>query len=156
MRRNQVSTDTQPQYPQSFLEIVLPERRVPFRGAALEHFGAPDVVHQNVDMAVRAPNPIREVLHFGGAQMIDSHGDARSTKACHELSRFFDGFGTFVVGARRAIRSRAPPGANDRRTRLREGTGNAASRPARRAGHDCDTVSECVRSAMRRLHTGEL
>ncbi len=37
-----------------FVEIVLPDRRVPVGGTALQLFAAPDVVDQHVDAAVLA------------------------------------------------------------------------------------------------------
>ena len=85
---------------QSFFEIVVPHRRVPLARSAFEHFGAPDVVHEDVDVAVRPANVIGESANLAGIEVIDAHGDAGAAEARDEFCSVFDPLGTVVVRSR--------------------------------------------------------
>ena len=52
MGRDEVGLDRQFQYAKSLVEVVLPDRCVPFRRAAFQDFAAPDIVDEHVDVAV--------------------------------------------------------------------------------------------------------
>ena len=87
-----------------FVEIVLPYGRVPLARSALEHLGSPDVVHQDVDVAVSIADAIREALYVDRVEVIDRDRDAVSTKPGDQFGRLFNGFWPVVVRARRAKR----------------------------------------------------
>ena len=137
--------DAKPQNPQAFVEIVLPHRCVPFGRAALEHFSPPDVVHQDIDVAVSIADPIRQVFHLAGVEMIDRDGDAVSTKPRDQFGSLLDSFGPVVVRSRRAKRSCAPAGADDRRAGFPECQSNPAPGAPRRPGDNGDAAAERLR-----------
>jgi hypothetical protein len=58
MRGDQVRVDGQTEYAQTVVEVVLPDRSVPLGRPAFEHFRAPDVVDEHVDVAVVFADPI--------------------------------------------------------------------------------------------------
>src|SRR5262245_10010835 len=56
---NQVGIDREPENPKPFLEIHLPDRFVPVGWSTLELLGAPNVIDQDVDVAVRISDLLR-------------------------------------------------------------------------------------------------
>ena len=56
-RSDDVRVDRNAEYPESFVQVVIPERLVPLRRAALQEFAAPDVVYEDIDMTVISPDP---------------------------------------------------------------------------------------------------
>jgi len=90
MRRDEVGLDGEPQDSQTIVEVVLPDGRVPLRRSALQHFGAPDVVDEHVDVAVVRPNLLGQRLHLAGIEMVDCGGDTGAAELRDELGRFFE------------------------------------------------------------------
>src|SRR4051812_31183593 len=136
--------DRKAKYAQSLVEVVLPNRGFPFCRAAFEYLRAPDVVDENVDVAVIFPNPIGERLHLRGIEMVDRYRDAAPAELSDELSRLFDRLGAAVFRSRRARRA---PGTDDRRTGFAQRGRDPATRAARRARDDRDAAAQ--RSAIR-------
>ena len=98
MGGDEVGVDGEPEYPETFVEVVLPDRCIPFSRAALEHFSAPDVVDQHIDVPVVPVNPLGQFLDLGGIEMIDCGRNAGAAEIRDELGRVFDGLGAVVVG----------------------------------------------------------
>src|SRR5688572_16878023 len=144
MGRDEVGVDREPQDPEPFGEIVLPDRRVPVGGTALELLPAPDVVDEQVDPVVVSTKALREALDLRWVEVIDLDGDPAPTRAGDELRRFFDGFWAIVVGAA-ASRAAAAPRAVDDGTGLAECHRDAAPRAARRSGHHRHATAERLR-----------
>jgi hypothetical protein len=74
---------------ESVLEIRLPEGLAEFS----ERVAAPDVVDENIETLVAAPNRCGKAFHFGWNCVVDSNGDAAAAGGCDELGSFFNGFG---------------------------------------------------------------
>ena len=76
MGRDEVGVDGEPEDAKTVVEIELPDRRVPVGRTAFEHLAAPDVVDEDVDVAVLPPDVVGEVLHLVGIEMVDDGRDA--------------------------------------------------------------------------------
>ena len=99
VRGDEVRIDGEPQNAQPVVEVELPDRRVPLRGAALEQLAAPDVVDEHVDVAVVAPDPVGEALDLHRVEVIDRYRDTGAAELRHEFGGFLDGLVAVVVGS---------------------------------------------------------
>jgi hypothetical protein len=77
---DQVGVETEPQYSQTVVEVVFPDRPVPCRRVTLEDLGAPDVVDQDVDGAVVVADAIGERPHLCDVEVVDLDRDANATE----------------------------------------------------------------------------
>ena len=95
-----MGVDAEPQDAQTVVEVVLPDRRVPRRRRALENLGAPDVVDQDVDVAVIGADPVGEGSHLCGSRWSTWIGDADPAELGDELGGLLDGLRSVVIGMR--------------------------------------------------------
>lgn len=112
---------------------MLPDGGVPLGRAAFEQFAAPDVVDEDVDVVVVAPDPVGETAHLRRVEVVDSDGHAGAAEVGDELGRLLDRLSAVVVRPK-ASAPAAATGAHDGGTRLTEGGSNAASGPPGRPG----------------------
>ena len=82
------------------VEVVLPDRRVPLRRAALQQLAAPDVVDEHVEVPVVAGDAPGETLHLRGVEMVDDDRDAGAAELRDERGRLLDRLGPVVLGSR--------------------------------------------------------
>ena len=75
MGGDEVGVDGEPEDPETLVEVVLPDGRVPLGRAALEQLAAPDVVDEHVDVAVVVPDLLGQALHLVGVEMVDCGRD---------------------------------------------------------------------------------
>ena len=143
VRRDEVGVDGEPEDPQALVEVVLPDRRVPVGRTAFEQLAAPDVVDEQVDVAVVVPDPLGQARHLVGVEMVDSHGDSRATEVGDDVRRLLDGLPTVVVGPERSRRA-AATGTYDSGARFAEGGGDSTACTPGRTRHDSHTTSEGV------------
>ena len=141
VRRDEVGVDRESKDAQPGVEVVLPDRRVPVVGAALQDLGAPDVVDQHVDVAVVVPDPLGETPHLVGVEMVDRDRDAGAAEIRDHLGGLFDRLGAVVLGA---LRARRAPRADDGRAGFTQRGGDATARATRRARDDGDASLQCV------------
>jgi hypothetical protein len=131
-----------------FAEVVLPDRRVPVGGTALEQLRAPDVVDEHVDVAVSRADPLGEAPHLAGVEMVDGDAIPVPPKLGDELGRLS------IVSARlysdRAA-SRAATGANHRRAGFAQRGRDPAPGATSRAGYDGHATTKRV-AAWRPFH----
>ena len=125
MRRDEVRVDREAEDAQPLVEVVLPDRRVPVGRSTLELLGAPDVVDEDIDVAVLVADPLGQRLDLGGVEMVDGNCDARPAEIGDEPGRLLDRLGAVVVGAQRARRA-AATGADDCGAGFAEGRCDAA------------------------------
>ena len=128
MGGDEMRVDREPEYSQAAVEVVLPDRRVPLTRAALEQLAAPDVVDEHVDVAVLGPDPLGQVLHLIGVEVVDCDRDAVAAEGGDELGGFLDRLGTVVVGAKRSACGCCGPCSRPSR-RLRPGQRRCRDRP---------------------------
>ena len=142
MRRDEVRVDREPQDPQSLVEIVLPDGRVPVGRAALQHFGAPDVVDEHVDVAVVVPDPRRP----GSAPGPDRDGRPRPRCRCRRGAPTNSAVSSIVSTRSYSDRRdrRAATGADDRRAGFAQGRGDAAPGTSGGTGNDRDPTTKRV------------
>ena len=133
VRRDQVRMHAELQHAQPVRQVVLPHRRVPL----LEVLAAPDVVDEDVEPALVGADPIDELRHVAGNEMIESHRDASAAGRADERRGFFDGLGAVVLGASIA---RAPPRHIHDRARRPEFHCNPSPGASRRSRDQCDPV----------------
>src|SRR5262245_28701870 len=74
---------------QAVLERMLPQRTSPFG----ERVAAPDIIDQDVEMAVVRPNSFSERADLVGHRVIRLDGDSDSAARRHKLGGFVDGLG---------------------------------------------------------------
>ena len=82
--------------------IVFPDRPVPLGRRPLEPLGAPDVVDEDVEPAVRLSNAIREAFDLRRIEMIGDDRNAGSAKLRDQFRGVFDGLRPVVFGAGRS------------------------------------------------------
>jgi len=109
IRGYQVGINRQAQNPEPFWEIKLPERFVPVGWSTFELLCAPDVIHEDVDVANRISNLVRQALDLHGVEMVDSGGNAlaaqRGGQRGHRLrhrghdGQYLGGYDLFTIGA---------------------------------------------------------
>ena len=75
-----MGVDAEPQYSQTIVEVVFPDRPVPCRRMALEDLGAPDVVDEDVDGAVVVADAIGERPHLCDVEVVDLDRYANTTE----------------------------------------------------------------------------
>jgi hypothetical protein len=131
--------DAEPQNPQALLQVELPDRRIPLRRPALQHFSAPDVVDEHVDAAVLGADMFGQRCDLRRFEMIDGDGYTLAAQTGHQLGGLLDRLGPVIVGSRGHIGARAAASrADHRRAGLAEHGGDAAAGAARRARHHGD------------------
>ena len=138
-----MSVDREAQDAQAGREVVVPDRRVPVGGAALQHLATPDVVHQDVEATVVRVDRAASAGDLDRIEVVDGDRDPGAAELGHERGGLLDRLGPVVVGPQRPGRAR-PAGAHDRRAGLTECSGDAASRAAGGAGHERDTAAQRV------------
>ena len=141
MRRHQVGLDGEPEYPESLVEIELPDGRVPLGRPALEQLTAPDVVDEHVDVAVIGLDARGQGLYLVLLEMVDGSRDPDAAEARDEVGGLLDRLGAVVF---RSSRSRGATRANDRCPRLAQSGCDATPSPPRRARDDGDTAPQCI------------
>src|SRR5262249_34307788 len=102
VRRDEVRLHAEAEDAQPLVEIVVPDGRVPVGRTAFEHFGAPDVVDEDVDAAEVSPKPLCERLDLRRVEVIDGDGYADAAELVDDVSRLLDGLGALIVGLQRA------------------------------------------------------
>src|SRR5262245_2206697 len=125
-------------------EVELPEGRVPLRGSALEHLGAPDVVDEHVEVSVAGPDLLRERAHLVGIEMVDGDRDPGATKSRNELGRFFDGLGAVVVRPGRSGMAAASTRANHCCSSFAKRSRDATPSAAGRSRDDGYASTQCI------------
>ena len=131
MRRDQMRVDAEPQHAQAVLEIVLPDRLVPFE----ELLAAPDVVDEDVEAALLGADALDQLPDLVGNEMIDPDGDAGAAGCRDQLRRLLDRFRPRIFGL---LLARRPSGDVDRRAGGAQFHRDAAAGAARRAGDQGD------------------
>src|SRR6476620_11213953 len=124
-------------------EIDLPES-LPELG---ERVTTPDVVHEHVQSAMVAPHAIDQSPHIVLDSVIAAHGNALPTSRRHELGGLVDRLGT--IGTARELTKNRPARAVHGRSLFAQRHGNSASRPARRARDQRDSILEPAQSSLR-------
>ncbi len=123
------------QQPQSLVEVVLPDGRLPVE----EVLAAPDVVDQDVEAALLGVDPVDERLHLRRVQMVGGHGDAPAARLGDQVGGVLDRLGPVVLGAAGAG---GAAGDVHRGARRAEFHGDAPSGSPGRPGHQRDLVPQ--------------
>src|SRR5512134_1820823 len=144
VRGDQVGIDGQAENPEPLLEIELPDRGVPVPGAALELLPTPDVVDQNVDVAVLLPDPLRQTHDLAGVEMVDDDRDAVAAQRGDELGSFLDRLGAVVVGPQ-GTPATAAAATDDRGAGLSQRGRDTTAGPACRPGDHRDAATQGIR-----------
>jgi SAM-dependent methyltransferase len=139
VRRDEVGVDGQPQDAQACVQVMVPDRRVPVRRAAFEQFGAPDVVDQDVDVAVVCADLLGQFVDLFTVEVVDLGRDAETAQIGDQGGCLFDGFGSVVL---RAMRAAGATGADHGRAGFAERHGDATASAARCAGNDGQPTAE--------------
>ena len=90
-----VGLDREPQEPESVVEVVLPDRAVPFE----EVLAAPDVVDEDVEAALLVRDAVDEGADLCGVEVVGGYGDALAAGLGDEVGGVLDGLGAVVLGA---------------------------------------------------------
>ena len=92
-----VGFDAEPKDPQSFVKLELPDWSVPVGRATFQSLGPPDVVHEDVDVAVRFAYSVCQAADVLGVEMIGDDRYAVSAQRRDELGGFLDRLGPVVI-----------------------------------------------------------
>jgi hypothetical protein len=101
VRGDQMRIDAEPQKSKTVLEIVVPDRLVPFE----QFLAAPDVADEDVEAAVLGSNALNEPADIVGDQMVDAERDAAAAGRRDQLRRLLDGLGPLIFGGLAADRA---------------------------------------------------
>ena len=94
MRRDQMRIDAKPQQAQAVLEIMVPDRLVPFE----QLLAAPDVVDQDVEAALLGADALDQLADIVGDEVVDRDGNALAAGRRDKLGRLLDGLGSLIFG----------------------------------------------------------
>lgn len=101
MGGDQVGLDAESQDPQTVVEVMVPDRGVPVCRSTLEHFCAPDVVDEHVDVPVVIADPSGESRNLFGVEVVGLESDPPATELGHEIGRLLDRLRAVIVRPRR-------------------------------------------------------
>src|SRR5262249_54878379 len=121
--------------PQTVVQIQLPQRRIPLLRAALEQFAAPDVVDENIDMAVVLADPVGQPADLVSLQMIERDRDPVAAQFGYQLGGLLDRLGPVVIRCQGRIAA-AAPGADHGRAGFTQCGGDSAPGAPGRTGDD--------------------
>jgi hypothetical protein len=91
MPSDEVGVDRDPEDAKPLLEIVIPSWRVPVGRTTFQQFRTPDVVDQNVDVAVLGLDLCGPAPHLIGVEMVDRDRDTGAPEARDQFSGLLDG-----------------------------------------------------------------
>src|ERR1043166_2383610 len=98
MRSDEVRINGEPQDSETIIQVVLPNGLVPFGRTSFQQLAAPDVVHKRVNVAVILTNPLREIFHLFGLEMIDRHCNSSPAEMRDEFGGLLNCFGALILG----------------------------------------------------------
>ena len=93
MARDQVRVDARVEHPQPGIQIVGPDRCVPFNPPLT----SPDVVHQDVQPALLGVDPPHQRFHLRRLEVVDGGGDPLASGRAYQGRRLLDGLGPAVL-----------------------------------------------------------
>src|SRR5262245_5541952 len=145
VRGHEVRLHREAEYAQTGVEVVRPDRRVPIGRTALQQLGAPDVVHEHVEVAVVVAHARGYPRHLFRLEMIGRDRDTGPAEVVDELGRLLDRLRPVVFGA---LCTRGAAGADDGGARLSERRRDPAPPAACRTRDERDLSAQ--RAGLRR------
>lgn len=109
----------------------------------LQQLAAPDVVDEDVDVPLLAPDPFSQGFHLVRVEMVDSDGDTGAAELCDELGSLLDRLGRLVVGPN-SFRPAIATSADNRCACLAQPSSDTTSSTAGPARNQGDATAQSV------------